>query len=31
MDTTIDFMIRDPEHADKHRGAGFDALWRMIA
>lgn len=30
-DTTTDFIIRDPEHAEHHREAGFDALWRMIA
>lgn len=30
-DATIDFMIRDPAHADHHSKAGFDALWRMIA
>ena len=30
-DTTTDFMIRDPDGADHHSRAGFDALWRMIA
>jgi len=30
-DTTTDFIIRDPVHADHHRDAGFEALWRMIA
>jgi len=30
-DTTTDFIIRDPAHAEHHREAGFDALWRMIA
>jgi AcrR family transcriptional regulator len=29
--TTIDFMIHDPKHADKHAAAAFDALWRMVA
>jgi AcrR family transcriptional regulator len=29
--TTIDFMIQDPKHADKHATAAFDALWRMVA
>jgi AcrR family transcriptional regulator len=29
-DTTIDFMVRDPENADMHRKTGFDALWRML-
>ena len=30
-DATIDFITGDPDHADAHRRAGFDALWRMIA
>jgi len=30
-EATIDFTIRDPDHADAHGRAGFDALWRMIA
>jgi AcrR family transcriptional regulator len=30
-DATIDFMIRDPENADRHGTAAFDGLWRMIA
>ena len=30
-EATIDFTIRDPDHADEHGRAGFDALWRMIA
>lgn len=30
-DTTIDFMLRDPVHADQHRQSGFEALWRMVA
>jgi AcrR family transcriptional regulator len=29
--TTIDFMIQDPKHADQHAAAAFDALWRMVA
>ncbi len=29
-ETTMDFMISDPTHADMHRKAGFDALWRVI-
>jgi len=29
-DATIDFTIRDPEHADAHARAGFEAIWRMI-
>jgi AcrR family transcriptional regulator len=29
-EATIDFTIRDPGNADKHRQAAFDALWRMI-
>jgi AcrR family transcriptional regulator len=30
-DTTIDFIIRDPDNADALGRSGFDALWRMIA
>lgn len=30
-DATIDYIISDPDHADTHARAGFDALWRMIA
>jgi AcrR family transcriptional regulator len=30
-DTTIDFIIGDPDNADALGRAGFDALWRMIA
>jgi AcrR family transcriptional regulator len=30
-EATIDFIIRDPDNADAHGRAGFDALWRMIA
>ena len=30
-DATIDFITGDPDHADAHGRAGFDALWRMIA
>lgn len=30
-DTTTDFMLRDPAHADEHSRAGFGALWRMVA
>ena len=29
-DTTIDFMIQDPAHAEDHCQAGFEALSRMI-
>ena len=29
-EATMDFMVSDPEHADEHRGAGFDALRRML-
>jgi AcrR family transcriptional regulator len=29
-DATIDFVIRDPDNADAHASAGFEALWRMI-
>lgn len=30
-DATIDFMIRDPDDADRYRVEGFAALWRIIA
>jgi AcrR family transcriptional regulator len=30
-EATIDFTIRDPENADVHARAGFEAIWRMIA
>jgi AcrR family transcriptional regulator len=30
-DATIDFTIRDPDNAEAHATAGFEALWRMIA
>jgi AcrR family transcriptional regulator len=30
-ETTIDFVIRDPDRAEELGGAGFDAFWRMIA
>jgi AcrR family transcriptional regulator len=30
-ESTIDFIIRDPDNADALGRAGFDALWRMIA
>ena len=30
-DATIDFMIRDPDNADEHCLAAFDAFWRMLA
>jgi AcrR family transcriptional regulator len=29
-DATIDFIIRDPDHADAHARDGFEAIWRMI-
>ena len=29
-EATIDFIIHDPDNADAHGRAGFDALWRMI-
>jgi AcrR family transcriptional regulator len=28
---TMDFMIADPERADAHCKAGFEALWRAVA
>jgi len=30
-EATIDFMIRDPTGADKHRTDAFEALWRIVA
>jgi hypothetical protein len=30
-EATMDFMVQDPNNADKHCKAGFDALWRVIA
>jgi AcrR family transcriptional regulator len=30
-ESTIDYMIADPAHADEHCVCGFDALWRVIA
>ena len=30
-DATVDFMMRDPVHADAHCTAAFEAVWRMIA
>ncbi len=30
-EATIDFMIGDPDNAEKHRIAGFEAMWRMLA
>jgi len=30
-DTTADFMIRDPDNAEQHCAAGFEALWRIVA
>ena len=29
-DTTIDFMVREPDRAEAHASTAFDALWRMI-
>ena len=30
-DTTVDFMIQNPSHANKHADVAFDAMWRMLA
>jgi AcrR family transcriptional regulator len=30
-DTTVDFMIQDPGHAEDHCRVSFDALWRMVS
>ncbi|MEC3992530.1 TetR/AcrR family transcriptional regulator [Actinacidiphila sp. DG2A-62] len=29
-DATIDFVAADPDHAEAHGRAGFEALWRMV-
>jgi AcrR family transcriptional regulator len=29
-EATIDFTLRDPDHAQEHGRAGFEALWRML-
>ena len=29
-EATIDFMIRDPDNADKHGMAAVEAMWRML-
>ena len=28
---TVEFMIREPDAAETHCTAGFDAMWRAIA
>jgi AcrR family transcriptional regulator len=30
-ETTIDSIIHDPEHANRKREYGFDAMWQMLA
>jgi AcrR family transcriptional regulator len=30
-EATMDYMVQDPTHADKHCKIGFDALWRILA
>ena len=30
-EATIEFIVSDPKHADKHIATSFDAMWRMIA
>jgi AcrR family transcriptional regulator len=30
-ETTMEFMMRDPAHADRLRASGFEALWGAIA
>jgi AcrR family transcriptional regulator len=29
-ETTMDFMIQDPRHAETHCQVGFEALWRIL-
>ena len=31
VDATVDYMTRDPAHAEIHAAAGFEALWRVLA
>lgn len=30
-EATMDFMVQEPIHADRHCRAGFEALWRVLA
>ncbi|MGH7022007.1 MAG: TetR/AcrR family transcriptional regulator [Caulobacteraceae bacterium] len=30
-DATTDYMIGDPDNADRHGAAAFEAMWRMLA
>lgn len=30
-EAAVDFIIRDPAHADAHRQTSFEAMWRMVA
>lgn len=30
-ETTMDFIARDPAHAERYRNAGFEAFWHAIA
>lgn len=30
LDATVDYMTRDPAHAERHAAAGFEALWRVL-
>jgi AcrR family transcriptional regulator len=30
-EATMDYMVQDPVHADKHCRVGFEALWRVLA
>ena len=30
-EATMDFMMQDPAHAQKHSKDGFDAMWRMLS
>jgi AcrR family transcriptional regulator len=30
-EATMDFIVADPKHANKHCKVGFDALWRVLA
>jgi AcrR family transcriptional regulator len=29
-ETTVDFMVSDPEHAEAHSATSFEAVWRML-
>lgn len=30
VDATVDYMARDPAHAEQHAAEGYEALWRIL-